>query len=318
MEYLLLFGIFILSTLFIILLFKILFSSKLRTSERMNMIRETGNPVMSDDFTTTEEEKKRIKQKSKKSFMATYYEKKRKRLSQAYVLMKPEEFFLISVVSALIGFLLMYFLTKNLILAIFGGVLGFVIPDFNINSIKKKRGLKLNAQLPEALNILSNGLRAGLSFSQAVSVAGKDLESPIKDEFSKVIRDNTLGKSMEDALMDFTQRTDDEDVDMFVTAMIIQRQVGGNLAEILDTISNTIRERVKIKGEVRTLTAQSKLSAIVVGLLPVVIAMALFVMNPEYIGKLFTNPLGLVMLGAAVIMTLLGAFILMKMVNLEV
>lgn len=318
MEYLLLFAIFILSTLFFIILYNIFFTSRLRTSERMSMIREAGNPVTNDGFDLNSEDKQKKKQRNKKSLMAKYYDKKRKKLSQAYVLMKPEEFFLLSVIFSLIGFLLLYFLTKNLLLGLFGGILGFIIPDVNINSIKKKRGLKLNAQLPEALNILSNGLRAGLSFSQAVSVAGKDLESPIKDEFSKVIRDNTLGKSMEDALIDFTQRTDDEDVDMFVTAMIIQRQVGGNLAEILDTISNTIRERVRIKGELRTLTAQSKLSAIIIGLLPVAISIVLFVMNPDYIGKLFTNPIGLVMLGVAVVMTLVGAFILMKMVNLEV
>lgn len=237
---------------------------------------------------------------------------------RAYILMKPNEFFMITVIAALLGFMLMFLLTGLLPMAVLGGFIGYVIPDTHVNRIIRKRSLKLNSQLPEALNIISNGLRAGLSFAQAVSVAGKDLDSPIGDEFTKIIRDNTLGKSMESALEDFSERTDDEDVDMFVTAMIIQRQVGGNLSEVLDTISSTIRERVRIKGEVRTLTAQSKLSAVIISLLPVGIALVLSIMNPSYIGQLFDNIIGLIMVGAAVVMMLIGIMILAKLVKLEV
>jgi len=284
------------------------------------MISETGDALIDDiDIASERQEAKEKKIRVKKStLMSKYLEKKRKKLTQAYILMKPEEFMLLSLIFAVIGFGLLNVLTNLVLIGIIGGVVGFMLPDAYIGSIKKKRGLKLNNQLPEGLNIIANGLRAGLSFSQAVSIAGKDLESPISDEFTKVIRDNTLGKTMEDSLMDFSKRTDDEDVDMFVTAMIIQRQVGGNLSEVLDTISNTIRERVRLKGQVSTLTAQSKLSAIVICLLPIGLALIMSLINPGYISKLFTDPLGLVMLGGAIFLMLIGIFILTRLVKIDV
>lgn len=303
-----------------IVAYMVLFSNRAKTKERMKMISETGDTLIEDIDIASErlEAKEKIKRVKKPALMSKYLEKKRKKLAQAYILMKPEEFMLLSLIFALIGFILLYVLTNIAMLGIVGGVIGFMLPDAYIGSIKKKRGLKLNNQLPEGLNIIANGLRAGLSFSQAVSIAGKDLESPISDEFTKVIRDNTLGKTMEDSLMDFSKRTDDEDVDMFVTAMIIQRQVGGNLSEVLDTISNTIRERVRLKGQVSTLTAQSKLSAIVICLLPIGLALIMSLINPGYISKLFTEPLGLVMLGGAGFLMLIGIFILTRLVKIDV
>lgn len=320
MKYLAYMTFFLFMTLVFILLYIALFSNRSKTKDRMNQIRETGDFIASDADSNEDKqaEKERSRKIKKLSFVGAYFDKKKKTLTQAYILMKPEEFLLLSIVFAVLGFLTIYILTKLVPMGFLGGVIGFIIPDTYIGSIKKKRGIKLNDQLPEALNIISNGLRAGLSFSQAVSIAGKDLDSPISDEFTKIIRDNTLGKSMDDSLMDFTKRTDDEDVDMFVTAMIIQRQVGGNLAEILDTISSTIRERVRIKGEVRTLTSQSKLSAIIISFLPVAISLVLAIINPSYIGQLFTNTLGLIMVGIAVGMMMIGIFIMMKLVKLDV
>jgi len=318
MKYLVYFSFFLFMTILFILIYSFLFGNRSKTKDRMKFIASSYDYTSDQDSEESKEEEKERKSKEKNTFLSVYYSKKKKKLMQAYILMKPQEFFMISVISTLMGFLLMYLLTGLVPIAIVGAILSFIIPDYFVNRIIRKRSMKLNGQLPEALNIISNGLRAGLSFSQAVSVAGKDLESPIGDEFTKIIRDNTLGKSMEDSLEDFSERTSDEDVDMFVTAMIIQRQVGGNLSEVLDTISNTIRERVRIKGEVRTLTAQSKLSAIIISFLPVGIALVLAIMNPSYIGQLFDNIIGLFMVGAAVIMMFIGIFILSKLVKLEV
>lgn len=318
MKYLVYFLFFLFMTLLFLLIYSVLFANRSRTKERMKIIAssyEYGGDSVSEEEQQVELDRRK---RENSRFMSGYNAKKKKKLMQAYILMKPQEFFMISILSASFSFLLFYLLTKLLPMAILAGFLGYVVPDVYVNRIIRKRTQKLNAQLPEALNIISNGLRAGLSFAQAVSIAGKDLESPIGDEFTKVIRDNTLGKSMESSLEDLSERTNDEDVDMFVTAMIIQRQVGGNLSEVLDTISNTIRERVKIKGEVRTLTAQSKLSAIIIGFLPVGIALILSVMNPSYIGQLFGNIIGLFMLGGAGISMLIGIFILSKLVKLEV
>lgn len=318
MKYLVYFSFFLFMTLFFILFYNMFFSNRSKTKERMKLIATSWDYATDEDSEEEKEIEKDRKRKKNSSFLNAYYTKKKKKLMQAYILMKPQEFFMISVTAAVFGFLLMFLLTKLLPMAFVGGLIGFLLPDLYVNRIISKRSQKLNGQLPEALNIISNGLRAGLSFAQAVSIAGKDLESPIGDEFTKIIRDNTLGKSMESALEDFSERTSDEDVDMFVTAMIIQRQVGGNLSEVLDTISNTIRERVRIKGEVRTLTAQSKLSAVIISFLPVGIALVLSIMNPTYIGQLFDNLIGLIMVGAAVVMMLIGIFILSKLVKLEV
>jgi tight adherence protein B len=144
------------------------------------------------------------------------------------------------------------------------------------------------------------------------------MESPISDEFLKVLRDNSLGKPMEEALENLSKRTDDEDLDMFITALLIQRQVGGNLAEVLDTISNTIRERVKLRGEIRSLTAQGRLSAFIISVLPVVLALAISVINPGYLNVLFTTLPGIIALVLAIAMELIGIFMLLKLVNIEI
>ncbi|MFH5836639.1 type II secretion system F family protein [Proteiniclasticum sp. C24MP] len=318
MKYLVYFLFFLFMTLLFILIYSFLFANRAKTKERMKLIASSWDYADDEDSDEEKEIERDRKRKEKRSILSSYYTKKKKKLMQAYILMKPQEFFMISMSVALIGFLIMLLLTSLVPMALVLGILGFMLPDVYVNRIIRKRSQKLNAQLPEALNIISNGLRAGLSFAQAVSIAGKDLESPIGDEFTKIIRDNTLGKSMENALEDFSERTSDDDIDMFVTAMIIQRQVGGNLSEVLDTISNTIRERVRIKGEVNTLTAQSKLSAIIISFLPVGIALFLAIINPSYIGQLFDNVLGLFMVGSAVFMMLVGIFLLSKLVKLEV
>jgi tight adherence protein B len=176
---------------------------------------------------------------------------------------------------------------------------------------------KINSQLPEALNIISNGLRAGFSFTQAMGVVINEVSGPISEEFSKVLRDNSLGKPLEEALTNMSGRTDDEDLDMVITALIIQRQVGGNLAEILDTISETIRERVRIKGEIKTLTAQGRIGGAVVSLLPFGLALALSVLSPGYLNILFTTFIGKIMIAVGIVMQLIGIFILVKLVAIQ-
>lgn len=247
-----------------------------------------------------------------------YMDIKQKKLNQAYVFMKAEEFLGISILFGILGFLLIYFVTKLWYLGLIGMLIGFKIPDIYVGNLKKQRMKKLNSQLPEALSILSNGLRAGFSFVQAMSVATNELETPIKDEFLRIVRDNTIGKPLEEALLDFSERVDDEDVDMLVTALIIQRKVGGNLAEILDTIADTIRDRMRIRGEIKTLTAQSKLSAIIISILPFVVAIMIFIMNPSYIKELFQSNVGIFMAIGGLIMQVLGIFIMMKLADVEI
>lgn len=247
-----------------------------------------------------------------------YLSKRKKNLAQAAVLMKPEEFLGASLISAVILMFLVYLISKSVIAALIFLPVGFMIPNLILGRKKTKRMSKINSQLPEALNVISNGLRAGFSFIQAIGIVTNEMSGPISEEFNKVLRDNALGKPLEEALNNMSERTDDEDLDMVITALIIQRHVGGNLAEILDTISQTIRERVKIKRDIKTLTAQGRISGIVVSLLPFALAIALFIINPQYLSIMFTTLIGIFMIAIGIVLQLIGIFILIKLVDIKV
>lgn len=247
-----------------------------------------------------------------------YLKKTAIQLTEAHLMIKPMEYLMISLIIALVLFALLYLFTQNLIPSVLIAAIGFILPKYYIINAQNKRKQALNNQLPEFLTILSNALRAGLSFNQAIATSGEEMPDPIRWEFQKVLRDNSLGRPMDEALMEMVRRTGDEDIDMFVSAIIIQRQVGGNLSEVLDMIAHTIRERVKLKGEIRTMTAQNKLSALIIGMLPIAIGLILSVMNPEYIMPLFTDTLGIALVVFALVMMAVGALLLKRVTTLEV
>jgi len=246
-----------------------------------------------------------------------YLDKKKILLSKARLLLKPEELLGIClIVGIILGLLL--FLSIGWIGFIIGLIIGFKLPIMYVNKVRKSRAKKINSQLPVALSVLANGLRAGLSFNQSMAIVAKEMDAPISDDFNKVVHDNVLGKEMDEALKDFAEKADDEDVEILVTAVLIQRQVGGNLSEILDTIANTIRERVKLRGDIRSMTAQAKLSAWIIGAIPFVIVIILFLLNKDFVMPLFTTLIGNVLLGVALSMQAIGIFILVKILNVKV
>jgi tight adherence protein B len=240
------------------------------------------------------------------------------KLLQAHILMRAEEFIGLTICSGIAIFILFYLVTGHLLLALPAGLAGFKMPDLVVGIKKNQRVNTLTQQLPEALTIISNGLRAGYSFPQAMSVVGREMGPPIGEEFSRVIWENRMGKPLEEVLHNLGERTGSEDLNLVITALLIQKQVGGNLAEILDNISHTIRERVRIKGEIKTLTAQGRLSAVIIILLPVGVAAFLMFMNPEYMLTLVQEVLGLIMLGVAVVLQIVGIIVIRKIVNIEV
>ena len=254
---------------------------------------------------------------SRIGFIGKIYQKNKDTLTKAHLPLKPEELFGISVLlSGSVGVLL--FITKvPIFMGIIIMVILYMIPGLYVRMTKISRGKKLNNQLPEALSILSNGLRAGLSFTQSMLVAGKEMEDPIAYEFNKIVRDNSLGKPIDEALSDFSKRTEDEDIDIFVTAILIQRQVGGNLSEILDVLANTIRDRIKLRGDIKTITAQSKMSAIVVGSIPFVLVFILNLINPEFMLPLFNTLIGNILIGVVLTMQTVGVLILMKIIKVK-
>jgi len=239
-------------------------------------------------------------------------------LARADIPLKGEEFLGLILILSLIGGLTLTVITGRPVAGIIAAILGSYLPYFSLRTAKTKRLSKFNGQIGDALVIMANSLRSGFSFLQALDMVCKEMPDPLAREFGIALQEMNWGTSTEEALQNMTFRVKSEDLELVVTAVLIQRQVGGNLSEVLDNIANTIRERVRIKGEINTLTAQGKISGLIIGLLPVLITMVLYVLNPGYIKLLFTSKAGLAMVFTAVLSQILGLALIKKIVQIPV
>jgi tight adherence protein B len=184
---------------------------------------------------------------------------------------------------------------------------------------RRKRRLKAFAvQLPDALEMLARSLRAGQSLSSGFNAVATEMSAPIGTEFGRVFEEQNLGISLEESLNGMGERIPNLDLMFFCTAVILQRQTGGDLAEILDKIGSLIRERFQIWGQVQALTGEGRLSGIILLALPIVLFVTVYQMNPDYVMVLFTDPMGKKMLAGAVVMQVLGALVIKKIVNIKV
>jgi tight adherence protein B len=199
-----------------------------------------------------------------------------------------------------------------------GGAVGFFAPRIYVGMAQGARLDKFNNQLGDTINLMVNGLRAGYSVLQAMEAVSREMPPPIATEFERVVKEVQLGVTIETALGNLLRRITSEDLDMMVTAINVQREVGGNLSEILETISHTIRERVRIKGEIKSLTAQGMATGWVITLIPPGLLIFIFLSNRSYAMRLFEFPCGVAMLVCAGIMIVAGFFVMMKIVQIEV
>jgi tight adherence protein B len=204
-------------------------------------------------------------------------------------------------------------------------IIGYVVPLFYVRRRQSKRLNAFNEHLADAVILIGSALRAGSSFLQSVELVSREMQPPVSTEFNRVVREVSIGLPLETALENMVERVRSTDLELMATAIAIQYQVGGNLAEILDTIAETIRERVRIKGEIRTLTAQQRLSGYVVGFLPVGLLGILLVIAPKFMNPMFAKPpellglpLGIFLLGIAAIAMLFGFFLIRRIVDIEV
>jgi tight adherence protein B len=211
------------------------------------------------------------------------------------------------------------------IVLIIGLAIGFVAPRFWLGRRKNSRLTQFNRQLPDTITLIANALRAGSSFLQAIELVVRESRPPISTEFGRVIREVNLGLPFEQALENMVRRVRSDDLELMATAISIQHTVGGNLAEILDSIAFTIRERIRIKGEIRTLTAQQRMSGYVVGGLPFFLAFFIYLAAPKFFDPMFVKPpdvigipLGLILMGIAVLAMGAGFFFIRKIVDIEV
>ena len=246
-------------------------------------------------------------------------------LARADLKLKVAEYyalvFISSVLTAFVGFLLQ----PIWISAVIGGIIGFFIPRFYVKRQQTVRLNTFNSQLSDMLNLMVNGLRAGYSTMQAMEAVSRELPSPISDEFRRLVQEMQIGIAMPQAMENLLRRIPSDDLDFVITAINVQREVGGNLSEILDNISFTIRERVRIKGDIRVLTATVRTSGIVLSLIPVFLSLALWFVSPEYIGSFFEESpgipqpvCGIIAVITIVAMVAIGYFVMMKIADIEV
>ncbi len=220
-----------------------------------------------------------------------------------------------------IGMLVALVLTAMDVSPLIAVVLGLLAPAAPLMAISfkgKARQKKLNYQLPDVFDLLGQALRAGHSLAAGIQLVGQQLPDPVGIEFRRCFHEQNLGIKLEEALRNMADRVNVLDMSFFVTAVTVQRQTGGNLAEILQKISKVIRDRIKILGQVRALTAEGRLSGWVLSALPVFVFFVAKALNPQYVDILLHEPDGQAMLGAAVVMQIMGMLMIKKIVNIKI
>lgn len=235
----------------------------------------------------------------------------------ADIMMKPEEFSMIWLLLTFVPAGLAALFQAGLMPSVTLAAVGAFLPIFYIKIKKGKRIKAFEAQLGDTLIMMCNGLRSGFSFQQAMENVASDMPAPIGVEFGRVCNEIRYGATLDDALNNMVERVKSPDLMLVVSAVLIQRTTGGNLSEILSTISETIRDRIKIKGEINSITAQGRMSGMIIGALPICIAAILMVVNPDYMSTFFTTSAGNIMLAVSIVMEVLGFFAIRKVVTIE-
>jgi tight adherence protein B len=239
-------------------------------------------------------------------------------LCRADIPLRVEEFLVLAFCTTFFVGTAGYLVTHQVFGGVLGAACGFVLPISGLRVAQARRLRAFNAQIADALVVMANTLRAGFGFLQAMEVVRREMPPPISKEFGRALTEMSFGIGAEEALLNLVKRVKSEDLDLVVTAVVIQRTVGGNLATILDTISETIRERVRIKGEIKTLTAQGRISGMIIGLLPVGLALLLYFINPAYLTALFETAAGRTMVVVAVAAEIVGLLIIRRIVDIKI
>lgn len=241
-----------------------------------------------------------------------------KELERAGLPLKGGEFFVLRLLAAGImtgiGYL-MNFQGLALLPALW---VGYQLPKFYMKRRKEKRLARCASQLAVSLGTMATAMRAGFSFMQAMQLVGKEVPDPIGPEFDRTLREMNFGVPVEEALHRLMERLPDTDLELVITALMVQRSTGGNLSEILDSMQETIHARVRIQEELKALTAQGRLSAWIISLLPIVLGVLINFMNPEYFSPLLTHPIGWMLLGMGAVSGLIGWIAIRKIVRIEV
>jgi tight adherence protein B len=312
--------IFILSTLGFGLLGTYYFNKNQRVKRRIEQFIPNENRIVSKSITDRKEPLKDLIEILSKNVKTSEHKriKMDNELQSAGIPLKVEEFITIRFVSLVLLLVLALLFKMHFIIAIFLGIIGWKLPTIYLNRKKEARVGESTIQLPQALEIMANSMKSGFSFLQAMQLVSKEMPDPIGIEFQRTIKEINLGISADAAFKNLLQRLPNKDLEIVVTAVLIQRSTGGNLAQILETIHETISERVRMKDELKALTSQGRMSALVITLLPVFLGLILNLLNPDYFRPMLTHPLGWVLLGGGVVSGILGWIFIKKVVTIEV
>lgn len=239
-------------------------------------------------------------------------------LADLFIFVEPRRLWIVTLAAVIAIPSLMLLVTGNLALTVIVGVIVITAPRGLIKALRKKRNQKFAYQLPDGLASLSGALHAGLSLPQALAGLAEQQPAPFSQEIELVVRKQRLGMPLDQALAELEARVPGNEVSMFVTAVRIARELGGNLSETLERLADTLRRRLAMEGKIRALTSQGKIQGWIVGLLPIFLAGVLYVMEPEAMKPLFTTAIGYMVLGTIAALEFVGFILIRKIVNIEV
>ncbi len=255
----------------------------------------------------------------------TWWDKISTDLARADLRLKPMEYILLRIALTIVGAVVGYALGGGTILfTLTGLVLGYFGLGMFVRFRQRRRLNQFNSQLSDMLNLMVNGLRAGYSTLQALEAVSRELPPPISTEFRRVVQEVQIGIPLDQALDNLLRRIPSDDLDLVITAINIQREVGGNLADILETISSTIRERVRLKGEIRVLTSQVRFSGTALAVMPIILFFIIYRINPDYMGQMVhpdnpaLTPVGYCIIATGLILIAIGYFVMQKIADIEV
>jgi tight adherence protein B len=242
----------------------------------------------------------------------------RTELARADLRLTVTEYIFMNMVTTIVGLALAYVIFhENLLLTLAGGLVGFYAPRAYVQSSQGRRLAAFNNQLENTIVLLANALRSGYGLLQAIETVSKQVPAPMSEELGRVVREFALGVPLGKSLDNFLRRNPSVDLDLVITAINVNREVGGNLSEVFDTIASTIRDRVRLTGEIRAITASQRFSALVLTILPVLLGLVLYAMNPDYFSVIWQNSCGLAMLGMGVILTLVGNVVVRRIIAIQ-
>ncbi|SBV97676.1 Type II secretion system protein (fragment) [uncultured Eubacteriales bacterium] len=293
----------------------LLWKDRLAASRRFSALREADTP----------ESRSGIPKPRRPSLLARIFPKgssgRLNRLADELYLsgiaLKAEEFLLLWVCCGIVLPIILRILDVRLMVVMGVVILGSSLPIVLVKLSKAKSQRAFDAQLVDALTIICNSLRAGFSFQTAMDNIAAELPDPISREFRRVSRECHLGMPLEESLGGLVRRSGSEDLELIVSAVVIQRQVGGNLAQVLDNISGTIRSRIKLRGDIKTMTASGTMSGYVIGAMPVIMLVMLMILNPSHVEMFFTTEIGKLLLLLSAVMEAIGFFFVRKIVNVK-